>query len=53
LAELCSLGRSSSIEKLKLVLGRIENFVGKGENAVYQHFLPLPQGFQKASFKGH
>ena len=26
-------------EKLKLVLGRIENIVEKGENAGYQHFL--------------
>ena len=27
---------------------RVENFVGKGENAGYQHFLLFPQGFQKA-----
>ena len=26
-------------EKLKYVFGRIENIVGKGENASYQHFL--------------
>ena len=26
-------------EKLKFVLGRIENIGGKGENAGYQHFL--------------
>ena len=25
----------------------IENFVGKGENASYQHFLLFSQGFQK------
>ena len=37
-------------EKLKLVLGRIENIVGKGENAGYQHFLLFPQCFQKAYF---
>ena len=36
--------------KLKLVLGRVENIVGKGENAGHQHFLLLPQCFQKASF---
>ena len=29
---------------------RIENIVGKGENAGNQHFLLLPQCFQKASF---
>ena len=30
-------------EKLKSVLGMVENIVGKGENAVYQHFLLFPQ----------
>ena len=39
-------------EKLKLVLGRAENNVGKGENAGYQHFLFFPHCFQKASFPG-
>ena len=37
-------------EKLKFVLGRVENIVGKGENAGYQHFLLFLQSFQKASF---
>ena len=37
-------------EKLIFVLGRVENIVGKGENAGYQHFLLFPQCFQKASF---
>ena len=37
-------------EKLKFVLGREENIVGKGENAGYQHFLLFPQCFLKASF---
>ena len=27
----------------------VENIVGKGENAGYQHFLLFPQCFQKAS----
>ena len=27
-----------------------KNIVGKGENDVYQHFLLLPQCFEKASF---
>ena len=31
---------------------KIENIVGKGENADYQHFLLYPQCFQKASFFG-
>ena len=39
-------------EKLKFVLGRVENIVGKGENAGYQHFLLFPQCFQKASISG-
>ena len=26
-------------ENSKFVLGRVENIVGKGENAAYQHFL--------------
>ena len=27
----------------------VENIVGKGENAGYQHFLLFPQSFQKVS----
>ena len=41
-------------EKLKFVLGRLENNEEKGENAGYQNFLPLSQcflkTFQKVSF---
>ena len=33
------------IQKLKFVLGRVENIVGKIENAGYQHFLLCPQCF--------
>ena len=32
-------------QKLKFVLGRLENIVGKEENAGYQHFLLFPQFF--------
>ena len=32
--------------------GRVENPVGKGENAVYQHFLLFPQCFPKPSSFG-
>ena len=39
-------------KKLKFVFGRVENIVGKGENAGYQHFLLFPQCFQKLSFPG-
>ena len=37
------------IQKLKFVVGLLENIVGKGENAGYQHFLLFPQCFRKAS----
>ena len=37
-------------QKLHLVLGGIENIVGKGENAGYQHFPLFSQCFQKLSF---
>ena len=30
----------------------VENMMGKGENAGYQHFLLYPQYFQKASYTG-
>ena len=33
--------------KLKFVSERIENILGKGENAGYQHFLLFPKCFQK------
>ena len=39
-------------EKLKFVLKRVENIVGKGENASYQHFLIFPQCFQSFLFQG-
>ena len=39
-------------EKLKFVLGMVENMVGKGENGGYQHFLLFPPCFQKASYTG-
>ena len=34
-------------EKLKFLKGRVENIVGKGENAGYQHFLFFPTMFSK------
>ena len=35
-------------QKLKFVHGRVENIVGKGENAGYQHFFLFPTMFSKA-----
>ena len=42
----------NATEKLKFHLERVENIVGKGKNAGYQHFLLFPQCFQKASDTG-
>ena len=44
--------KSNLAEKMKIVFGKVENIVGKGENAGYQHFLLLPQFFQKAPVLG-
>ena len=35
----------------KFLFGLVENIVGKGENAGYQHFLLFSQCFQKVSFE--
>ena len=37
----------NAIEKLKLVLGWVENMVGKGENAGFQHFLLFNYVFKR------
>ena len=37
-------------KKMKFVLGRVENILGKEENAGDQHFLLFPKCFQKLSF---
>ena len=38
-------------EKLKLVMGKVENIMGKGEHACYQHVILFPC-FQKALSSG-
>ena len=40
------------LKTLNIKLGRVENIVGKGENAGYQHFLLSPQCFQKVASTG-
>ena len=40
----------NSTDKQKFFLALVENIVRKGENAGYQHFLLIPQCFQKFSF---
>ena len=37
------------IEKLKFLLGRVENIVRKGENAGYRHFFTFPTMFSKSA----
>ena len=37
-------------QKLKFVLERVENILGKGENAGYKHFSPFPKIFSTAFF---
>ena len=40
--------KSNVAQNIKVAFHRIENIVGKEENAGYQHFLLFPQCFQKA-----
>ena len=39
--------KKNSIENLKIILGRIESLVEKGDNAGYQHFFLFPTMFSK------
>ena len=43
--------KTNVAEKLTFVFGRVENIVGKGENAGHQHFLLFPQCFQVFFFR--
>ena len=43
--------QTNATQKLKFVLERMENIVGKGENAGYQH-SPFPAMFSKLSVSG-
>ena len=44
--------KSNVAEKLKFILERLGNIVGKEENAGYQHFLLFRKCFQKAFLLG-
>ena len=37
---------------MRCLFDRVENVVGKGENAIFQHFLVFPQSFQRAFSSG-
>ena len=39
-------------QKSRFALEKVANIVGKGEHAVYQHFLLFPQCFQEPSLLG-
>ena len=46
-------GNKINVAKMTISLSdRVENIVGNGENAGFQHFLLLPLCFQKPSFSG-
>ena len=45
-------GEIDVVKMIISLLDRIENTVGKGENAGYQHFLLFPQCLPKPSFLG-
>ena len=38
-------------QSLRFVSGKVENIMGKGENAGYQHFLLFPKCFHSLFFK--
>ena len=42
--------KTDVVKMMISLLDRVENSVGKGENAGYQHFLLFPYCFPKASF---
>ena len=43
----CADNKINVSEKLKFVFDRVENIVGKGENAGYQHFLLFHSVFKR------
>ena len=53
MSKLKAFADNFSVAKMaKFVCDRIENIVGKEENAGYQHFLLFPPCFQKGTFPG-
>ena len=43
-------GKIKILKRVIFVIDRVENIVGKGENAGYQHFLLFPQCFQRVFY---
>ena len=52
LVQIESICRRLSKSTLNGKVDRVENIVGKGENAGYQHFLLFPQCFQTGLYPG-
>ena len=50
--QLAAIGTLNVTQKIKFVHHRVENIMGKGENADFQHVLLSPQCFQKAVSPG-
>ena len=48
----CRVSNFSVAQMVQFSFERVENIVGKGENAGYQHFLLFPQCFQKVFANG-
>ena len=48
----CAADKINMTENLEIVLCRVENIVGKGENAGYWYFLLYPYCFKRASLLG-
>ena len=48
--KILDMSKINVTQTLKFALGRVENIVGKGENAGFQHFLLVPQYFQELTF---
>ena len=49
---ICRRQSKCNVKKKKFFWELVENIIGKGENAGYQHFLLFLQCFQKVSFTG-
>ena len=52
IGSICRQKKLNASEEQKIVLRRVENIVGKGENSAYQHFLLFQQCCPKTSLAG-
>ena len=47
-----TVDKMNKAQTVTAIFDKVENIVGKGENAGYQHYLLFPQCFQRASYTG-